>query len=119
MRGLDPAVAAKLTKVCGLLASDLDGERSAAAWQATKILRSHGLTWADVLQPALPAPSPVVRVRQPPHSAAVQFALQHAARLSAWERQFLQDIARRWQLSPKQADILNRIVFQLRQDDAA
>ena len=44
-----PAVE-KLAKICGLLGSDQDGERSAAAHQATQLLRRHGMTWREVIE---------------------------------------------------------------------
>lgn len=39
---------ARFRKVCGLLASDHQGERAAAALKATAILKSAGKTWVDV-----------------------------------------------------------------------
>lgn len=39
----------RLRKICGLLASDHDGERAAAALRATSILRAAGLTWLDIV----------------------------------------------------------------------
>ena len=45
--------------------------------------------------------------------------LRHASHLTGWEQQFLHDITRRWPLLPKQAGVLDRIVFQLRQEGAA
>lgn len=39
---------ARLRKVCGLLASDQPGERSAAALKATAMLKAAGMTWEDV-----------------------------------------------------------------------
>ena len=111
MRGLNPAVATKLAKVCGLLGSDHDGERSTAAWHATKLLQAQGMTWADVFAPALPPPQPTLHA---PHVAAVQWALQFPDRLTAWECRFLADIGRRTRLTTKQAAKLDGIVHKLR-----
>ena len=119
MPQLPPGAANKLAKVCGLLGSDQDAERSAAAYQATRILKSHGMTWGDIIQPALPAPKPRYATQRPAHAAAVEFALRHAGHLTGWELQFVRDIGRRWRLSPKQAGVLDRIVAQLRQGGAA
>jgi hypothetical protein len=40
----------RFTQICGMLGSDQDGERAAAAFQATKMLRNAGLTWAELLK---------------------------------------------------------------------
>ncbi|MBL6082092.1 hypothetical protein JMJ56_29375 [Belnapia sp. T18] len=119
MTPLPPDAAAKLAKVCGLLGSDHDGERSAAAHQATRILRSHGLTWADVIAPARPAAPPRSTTYGAPHVAAATAALRHVERLTAWEATFLRDISRRSRLSPKQAARLAQIVAKLRMAGAA
>ncbi len=39
---------ARFRKVCGLLSSQHDGERAAAASKATEMLRAAGRSWADV-----------------------------------------------------------------------
>ena len=113
---LDTSVATKLAKIAGLLGSDQDGERSAAAWHATKLLQAHGLSWLDVFTPALPPPQPPLHA---PHVAAVQWALQFPDRLSPWERRFLADIGRRYRLSAKQAAALDGIVAKLRMGGCA
>ena len=77
MPHLPPATATRLAKVCGLLGSDHDGERASAAYQATKILRAAGMTWADIVAPARPAaPPPRSPNYGPPHAAAATAALQ-------------------------------------------
>jgi hypothetical protein len=119
MAALPPDAAAKLSKICGLLGSDQDGERSAAAHQATRLLRSHGLTWADVIAPARPAAAPRRATYGPPHVAAAAAALRHVERLTAWEVTFLRDITRRNRFSPKQAAALTEIVQKLRAAGAA
>jgi hypothetical protein len=48
-RALDPAVAAKLAKVLGLLGSAHDGERAAAGLLANRIVRDASLDWNAVL----------------------------------------------------------------------
>ena len=119
MPHLPPDAANKFARVCGLLGSDQSGERAAAAFQATRILKSHGLTWADVIQPALPSPQPGYAVQRPPHAAVAEFALRFAGYLTGWEQQFLRDIGRRWRLSPRQAATLDGIVHKLRAAGAA
>ena len=120
MPHLPPAAAAKFAKVCGLLGSDHDGERSTAAYQATKILRANGMTWADIVAPARPAaPPPRSPNYGPPHAAAATAALRCADRLTPWELRFLQDILRRHRLTAKQAAALGEIIQKLRMAGAA
>ncbi len=38
----------RFRKICGLLASNQEGERAAAALKATAILKAGGKTWADI-----------------------------------------------------------------------
>ena len=44
----------KLSKIAGLLGSSVDGERSAAAYRATALIRAAGLTWAELIHAAGP-----------------------------------------------------------------
>jgi hypothetical protein len=57
IRDLPPADLSRLEKLAGMLGSDFDGERAAAAAMASKLLQSHGLTWADVIRAPAAAPS--------------------------------------------------------------
>ena len=57
-RPIDPDL---LAKVCGLLGSDHDGERSAAAYRASQMLRAAGLTWRELVERAcIGMPTPTV-----------------------------------------------------------
>ncbi len=116
MRGLDPAVAARLAKIAALLSSSHDGEVVAAAAKATMLLRAHGLAWQDVFTPELAPPQPPLRA---PHSAQVQWALGFPGRLTDRERKFLADIGRCRRISAKQAAWLDGIVHKLRQGGGA
>jgi hypothetical protein len=49
---LDPSTVDLLAKVCGLFGSDQAGERSAAAAKADALVRKHGLSWRQLLEPA-------------------------------------------------------------------
>jgi hypothetical protein len=105
-QGLAPAVAEKLAKVVGLLASDFDGERANAAAAATKLLRAHGMSWADLVTPgAAPAP------RRPiGHRARALEALRHGLARTVWEVSFLHSVAgQEGRLSEKQEAVLRRI----------
>ncbi len=108
MRGLDPSTVARLVKVCGLLGSNYDGERSAAAAAATRILRENGLGWVDVFTPALPPARP----RVDPQTRATW--LLSIGGLSLWEVEFLNGIVgRKRPLSPRQAAKLHGITERI------
>ncbi|WP_120010412.1 hypothetical protein [Teichococcus vastitatis] len=122
MCGLDPAVASKLVKICGLLGSDQEGERSAAAWQATRLLQKHGMSWQDVFAasplppPSPPQPSPAPQRASRPswgHVSKVHWALGFRSRLTPWEGAFLQEIGRRPRISAKQIEVLDGIIRKL------
>ena len=120
MSALNPSLATKLAKICGLLGSDHDGERSAAAWQATRLLRAQGLSWADVFAPALPPPprhpvyaGPSYAAPMTRHAAKVRHAQRYPERLTDWEASFLADLGRCRSLSTKQAAALGRIVAKM------
>jgi hypothetical protein len=104
---LPSPAAAKLAKVCGLLASDQPGEVVSAAAVATRILQQHGATWADLVQPCAPQPQP----RQAPdHRARARHVLLRRHALTAWEVEFCESIARRLApLTERQAATLERI----------
>jgi len=107
----------RLSKIAGRMGSEFDGERAVAAQMATKLLRDAGLTWEDVISaPVRPAPRPPRR-----HwrgglvgaALAAQCATFPEA-LSAWERDFLASVSRRWKLSDKQRRTLNIIAQKVR-----
>jgi hypothetical protein len=104
--------AERLAKVCGLLASNHDGERANAAAAATRLLEQYGISWPEFVRCRAALPRPATG----DHRARAARLLAEARTLSPWERQFLASIARRpAPLSPKQAAVLER----LEQDRAA
>ncbi len=114
--GLDPTVADKLAKIVSLLGSDHDGERSAAAAVATRILRDHGMTWADLVPvgtaaPTRPAPASTAVL---PQEIARRVLLDKRHLLSPWEVQFAESVARwRGRVTPKQAARLAQLYADL------
>jgi hypothetical protein len=125
---LPPALAGKLAKLCGRLASDHGGERAAAGLLASRLLRNAGLTWDDVLRP--PRPAPVARCWNPGHPAptaaphghraAARRALElGGARLTPWEASFLANLEkRRDPPSRRQAAALGGILDRLERQAA-
>jgi hypothetical protein len=110
--GLPAPIAGRFVKVCGLLASNHDGERAAAAAKATDMLRQHGLTWENVIACGCPkaADSSSPDWRRADHRARARHALLRASVLTPWEREFLNSIAlRAAPLTERQAATLARI----------
>jgi hypothetical protein len=58
---LEPATADRLAKILGLLGSDHDGERAAAAAKADQLIRGLGLTWRDIVAPPIAPQTPRIR----------------------------------------------------------
>jgi len=102
----------KLAKVCGLLGSDQDGERAAAAYHATVILRAAGFTWRDVIERAFD-PSPPRYGPPVSWQAEVAAFLQQADFLTDWEVDFLRSIRWRSRISDKQRRVLENIKNKL------
>lgn len=107
----------RFIRLAGMLGSDHAGERAVAALKATELLKTHRLTWAEVLEP-LRALSKPERRRGPQEQPAawreaVRFCLKHANRLTEWERRFLGSLERRRFVSQKQRDVLASILEKI------
>jgi len=96
---LDPRMAERLAKLCGLFGSDHDGERAAAARKADELVRAHGLTWRDVV--CLAAPTSF--------RDQVRFCLANVDLLSRWEHGFLLGIRRLNEIWNKARDAGGRL----------
>jgi hypothetical protein len=113
---IPPDLRPKLAKVLGMLGSDFDGEIAAAGRRANAMIRSAGLTWDQVIAPAAPRPEP------PPHpprrrwrrpvtpSDTAALCLMWGEVLTDWETDFCRSLVGRRRVSPKQAEVLARIV---------
>ena len=120
MSALAEADRDRLAKLLGLLGSAYDGEVANAGRLADKLVRSAGLTWPDVIAPALPSPDHDRRgdtAADPLRGnwramAAACTKFQHL--IDRWEWQFLSGLQRFPRLSTKQRAILVRIVTRLR-----
>ena len=115
----------RLAKLCGMLGSDHDGERASAAHLATKLLKSHDLTWHDVISKAFLVPYGDRRDRRGGDSRSPHWSTEprteaewcHAIRehcwafLNSWEQDFLSSVIKRsrWPLSEKQRAILDKL----------
>lgn len=117
LKGSDLSV---FVKIAGLLSSDFEGERAAAAKKATEFLKARGLTWAEVLQP----PPAAARAPEPPPyqpsdfmSEAIRLRLQCAQwqhLLTEWEAGFIRSLAHRRRITEKQMAVLRDIAAKLR-----
>jgi hypothetical protein len=118
---LPPAVADRLVRVCGLLGSDHAGEAASAAAAATRIIRSHGMTWQQLLEPIVlqrpPLPRPARREPSSPGPAdwrrAATACLRHPQLFTRWECTFLENLLGFRRLSAKQAGVLARLYAQV------
>jgi hypothetical protein len=103
---------AKLAKILGMLGSDHDGERAAAALKADHFVRQAGLTWETILKSGH-APKPH---RPPEFGTWRQTCRECLARdrdLRQWERGFLNDLPKFQRISTKQRYCLNEIAIRL------
>jgi hypothetical protein len=107
----------RLAKLLGMMGSTHDGEVVAAARQAERLRADAGLTWHEIVLPALPSPRPQRRGAMT-LGQAIQFVLDHEDALTAWESDFARSIQRQTSpLSPKQIGILERLVEKARRGD--
>lgn len=96
----------RLAKLLGMLGSDHDGERAAAALAASRFVRARGVTWPQVLRP------PAVEKPLPELGAWRQTAarcLERRDLLRPWEIRFLSDLPGFRRLSVKQRYVLQEI----------
>jgi hypothetical protein len=102
----------------GLLGSDFDGERAAAARLAGRFVRQLGLSWDAIVIPSrLPA---VCRIEPQQWRFQAQ-AILDSDDVTAWEQDFCSSLLRRWRggyLPSKQQQTLDRI-FEQRVNRAA
>jgi hypothetical protein len=89
---IDPDLAVRLAKICGMFGSSHDGERASAAAKADSLVRSLGLTWHDVVV----RPSPPSSRRSPSHSIHWQrmaaFCQARNALLNSREQEFIRSM---------------------------
>jgi hypothetical protein len=116
MSALAEADRTRLAQMLGLLGSELAGERDAAGLAAHRLIRQRGLTWFDVLLPALPPPAhePASDPLRGDWRAMATACTRFPRLIDKWEWQFLSGLQRFPRLSSKQHAILLRIVTRLR-----
>ena len=108
---LDPDLAERLAKLCGMFGSHHAGERAVAAAKADALIREHDLTWGEVLL-AHPVGSTVEEM--------IAYAMRHGEGiLSPWAESFLRGIRGRQFLTRKQQEKLHEIVNELASRRAA
>ncbi len=105
MKQLAPPQRTKLIAILGMLGSEFDGERAAAALKASELVKANGLTWHDLLSP---------QPQQPQDPAVANWrAMLHDCMASnlmtEWERGFLQSLMGFRKISPKQMAVLVRV----------
>ena len=85
---LDPRSVERLVKLLGMLGSDHDGERAAAALKANALVREHGLVWSDVI----PTPEQKQEHADRDWRTMRGFCAQHSNLLRSREQEFIDDI---------------------------
>ncbi len=109
-------LADRLMKLCGMFGSDFEGERGNAARMADDLVQSAGLTWPDVISICPAGSTPNYRVWREPTTIreTVMVCLLFTEPLTYWEISFLRSIAGRTRLSPKQQNVLDRVLGKAR-----
>jgi hypothetical protein len=112
-----PAERDKLARLLGMLGSDHLGEVANAGRLADKLVRSAGLTWPDIIAPALSPPDtdepdadPIGVDWRRTAAACSRYPLL----LNKWEAAFIVGLPRFPRLSGKQRSTLVKIVVRLR-----
>jgi hypothetical protein len=107
----------KLARLLGMLGSDHLGEVANAGRLADKLVRSAGLTWPDIIAPALSPPDtneldadPIGADWRRTAAACSRYPLL----LNKWEAEFIASLLRFPRLSAKQRECLMKIVVRLR-----
>ena len=98
MSVLAPADRTRLAQLLGLLGSNFAGERDAAGLAAHRLITDRGLTWSDVVAPALLEPQPRAKADGGPGHGdwrrGVAACLRYPVYLNRWEREFLTGLGR-------------------------
>lgn len=95
---LDHAATDRLIKVLGPLGSDHAGERAAAGAKAHALLRSHGLTWREIIQ-APPIVPQLESPDDPDWRRMAETCKAHRRGLNPRERKFILAIIK-WRTTP-------------------
>lgn len=110
---MTPGERDKLVRVLGMLGSTHDGERAAAGRLATKLLKTAGRTWDEVVidnsRPAATAAGSEITRR----TSAMAVCAGHQSALTEWEARFLASIRRRRTLTERQMATLLKIATEL------
>jgi hypothetical protein len=114
MSALPATQRAKLAKVLALLDSPREGERDAAALAAARLVKTAGLSWAQILA------APPVK-REPGYGTWRTTCTELQKRpgdLRPWERKFVADLPAFPRISSKQRYILDEIRDRVLKRDA-
>jgi hypothetical protein len=114
---LDPHSADRLRKLCGMLGSQHDGERAAAAQAADRLVRELGLTWSEIIAPPIVPdqwqPARCWRASNTDWQRMAQFCHARRWSLSQRQREFVESVLNWRELSEKQKDWLTAIYAHL------
>lgn len=119
---IPPADLKRLVHILGMLGSNFDGERAAAAKKADELVKRYCLTWEQVIIPALPRPEKATprEESRPDWQRRAWLCLADTELLTQWEFEFCDDMASRHrEPSEKQNAVLNRIYEKVRRSRGA
>ena len=106
MTALTEADRVRLVKLLGMLGSDHAGERDSAGVAAHRLIKSLGMTWAQVLAPPPPPPR---QVDPDLWKMVLIQTLANAASLTPVEYEFLMGLAKQVWIIPQQEAWLHQI----------
>lgn len=119
MSALPPRDHDRLAKSAALMSSDQDGEALAATRAFCRQLGKHGLSPADLLGARFDRvrPHTFPKVEHAPllrpHQRTAIMARGFSELLNKWELGFLDSIAAKSDITPRQSDALNSIAFKI------
>ncbi len=115
--GLSDNAAERLVKLLGMLGSDHDGERAAAAMKADSFVKGLGLTWRDVVMSTETDVDDLDQQQEAGEDStdddwwrdAARFYLQWPEDFNDWELDFLYGVLKFRKPSDKQIETIKRL----------
>ena len=108
----------RLVKVLSMLGSNHDGERAAAGLLATRLVKSAGTDWDQLLQPQEPCKRQTASDFSPPPMSDMGLCVRNLRRLTHWEQDFVLSLRGQSFLSVGQRRKLAEIAADLRKAGA-
>jgi hypothetical protein len=104
---LTPTERKRLADLLGRLGSDHPGERDNAGVMAHRLIKTRGLTWPEILDPAPPVERSLPEVGT--WQSTFLELQKRSGSLRTWERKFVADLLKFQRISTKQRYVLSEI----------